>query len=113
MITWDFASAADILAYYGEVPPETIRAIAIRIDDAPVAIIGMAYERDRLRAFSEFREDLAPCLRSMPVLRAIKAAQRMFAGTRRPLIAVRECGSGILERLGFEQLEGEVYVWRG
>jgi hypothetical protein len=48
----------------------------------------------------------------MSVLRAIKAAQAMFASSLKPVIAVREGCSGILERLGFEQVDEELYLWR-
>lgn len=111
MITWSFATAEDVVAYYGEAPAQTMRAIIIRVDGVPAGIIGMAFEEDRMRAFSEYREELAPYLKSMTVLRAIKAAQRMFASSVKPVVAVRECGSGILERLGFAQVDEELYLW--
>jgi hypothetical protein len=111
MITWEFATAADVLAFLGETPNETLRAVVVRMDEMPVGMIGMVFEGGRMRAFSEYREELAPHLTSMPVLRAIKAAQRMFAQSQRPVIAVRECSSEILERVGFRQIDGDLYLF--
>lgn len=112
MITWGYASAADIETFFGKPMKETMRAIVISVDGRPSGVIGMAFEGDRMRAFSECREELAPYLKSMPVLRAIKAAQAMFASSVKPVIAVREGCSGILERLGFVQVDEELYLWR-
>lgn len=111
MITWRLASAADIESYYGGRPQESMRAIVILLDGVHAGIIGLAYERDRMRAFSESKPELDPFLKSMPVLRAIKAAQKMFSESKRPVFAVQESCTGILERLGFVQVEGEVYRW--
>lgn len=113
MIAWRFASAADIERYYGERPSETMRAIVIEMDGVPAAIIGMALERTRMRAFSDYTPELAPFLKSMPVLRAIKAAQRMFAEASQPVVAVREGCSGLLERIGFVHVDGDTYLWHG
>jgi hypothetical protein len=111
MITWSYASAAEVDAYYGERPAQTMRAIVIRLDDKPAGIIGVAFEGDRMRAFSEYCPELEPHLKSMPVLRAIKASQRMFAQSAKPVIAVREGCSGVLERLGFVQIDEELFIW--
>ena len=111
MITWAHATAADVTEYFGDTPSETIRAVVIRMDGRPAGIIGMAFESDRMRAFSEYHEELGPYLRSMPVLRATKAAQAMYAASIKPVIAVREGCSGILERLGFTQIDGDLYLW--
>ena len=113
MIAWRFASTADIEQYYGERPRESLRAVAIVVDGEPAAIIGMAIERGRMRAFSEYKPALEPHLKSMPVLRAIKAAQQMFAQTSMPIVAVREGGSVILERIGFDHVDGDTYLWHG
>lgn len=113
MITWGYASASDIEAFYGEHPAVTIRAVIIHLDGVPAGVIGLAFEGDRARAFSEYRPELASHLKSIPVLRAIKAAQGMYASSVKPVVAVREGCSGILERLGFESVDGELYLWRG
>jgi hypothetical protein len=112
-LSWSAASTACIDAYYGERPRETIKAIVIRLDGQPAAIIGMAMEGDRMRAFSDHRPELVPYLKSMTVLRAIKAAQRMFSQSVRPVIAIRGAANCLLERLGFVLVTKEVLQWRG
>ena len=112
MITYQYANASDIDAYYGERPRPTMRAIAIHLDGAPAAIIGMYFAGDRLMAFSEFKPELELHLKSMAILRAIKAAQRMFEQAKRPVYAVGEGCTGILERIGFKHIDDGVYLWR-
>lgn len=90
-----------------------MKAIAIHQGGRPVAIIGMAMDKQVARAFSEYVPEFEPYLRSMPVLRAIKAAQKMFSESVRPVIAVRGSDCEILRRVGFELVEGDVYRWRG
>lgn len=111
-LDWSMATAADIDSFYGERPRYNLRAITIRMDGQPVAIIGMIDERFRMRAFSEYRPELEPYLKSMTVLRAVKAAQHMFASCSKPIVAVREGCPKILERVGFEQVQDDVYAWR-
>lgn len=110
MITWDTASSRDIDAFYQHRPRETLRAIAIRLNGEPVAIIGLAKEPDRDRAFSEYKPALCPYLKSMTVLRAIKAFMRWVEASRVPVYAVSE-GTGLLERLGFQDIGEGVFVW--
>jgi hypothetical protein len=73
----------------------------------------MVIDGPRMRAFSEYRPEFEPHLRSMTVLRAIKAAQRMFSESPRPVIAVKGSDSGILERVGFVPMTDEVFQWHG
>lgn len=112
-LTWSVATASDIDRFYGERPAPTMKAIAIKRGDQPVAIIGMFMDGQRMRAFSEYVPEFEPNLRSMTVLRAIKAAQRMFRECSRPVIAVKGSDTGILERVGFEPVTDEVFKWRG
>ena len=113
MITYQYATASDIDAYYGERPRPTMRAIAISLNGVPAAIIGLYFAGDRLMAFSEFKPELEPHLKSMTVLRAIKAAQRMFEQSKRPVYAVGDECSRILDRLGFKHIDDGVYRWLG
>jgi hypothetical protein len=112
VITWGYAIAADVDAFYRDRPVETIRAIVIKLDAEPAAIIGLAKEPDRDRAFSEYLPALKPHLKSMAVLRAIKAFMRWVESSKVPVYAISE-GTGLLERLGFQRVNGEVFEWRG
>jgi hypothetical protein len=111
MIHHRFATAADIDRYYGERPAETLQAIVILMDEEPVAIIGLAREGDRYRAFSEYRPELEPHLRTMPVLRAIKAGQKMVNDAPLPVVALADGKPGFLARLGFNEIQPGVYLW--
>lgn len=111
MIHWRFARGADIDQFYGERPDITMKAVTICMDEEPVAIIGVAMFERHACAFSDYRPALEPHLRSIPVMRALKAAQRLFAQTRTPLYAQRTTDNELLSRLGFVPEDGEVYRW--
>jgi hypothetical protein len=110
MLTWGYATAADIDAYYGDRPRETMRAVVIRMDGVAVGVIGLAKEVDRDRAFSECKPVLCAHLRSIVVLRAIKAFMKLVEASRIPVYAISE-GTGVLDRLGFRHVDGDVYEW--
>lgn len=112
-LTWSVATASDIDRYYGERPGPTMKAIAIKRGGQPLAIIGMFIDGQRMRAFSEYVPEFEPHLRSITVMRAIKAAQKMFKECRRPVIAIKGSDTMILERVGFVAVTDEVYTWRG
>lgn len=111
MIRHRFATAADLDKFYDERPEQTVRAIVIEMDDEPVAIIGIARHRDRFQAFSEYKPALEPHLKSMPVLRAIKAGQQLIKEAPLPVIAIEEGKPGFLSRLGFNEVSPGVYLW--
>lgn len=110
MITWRYATAADVDRYYEERPSQTIRAIVILLDEVPVGIVGLSYEGDRYIAFSESKPELEPHLKSMPVLRAVKAAQRMILDASLPVLVVNTSNPKLLERLGFREIEPGVHL---
>lgn len=112
MIGWRFARAADIERFYGERPERTLKAVAIFLDEEPVAICGIATQGDHCLAFSDVKPALSPHLRSMTVLRAIKATQALIAASKLPVFALKTTESGLLARLGFTPTcDPEVYQW--
>lgn len=112
MISHRFATQADVEQFYGELPAATMTAIAICQGEECVALIGLAKKRGHLVAFSEFKPELAPHLKSISVLRAIKAAQRMFADAVLPVFTICQGSSALLSRMGFVPYENEVYQWQ-
>lgn len=110
MISWRYATQADVLAYYGELPDQTIRAIIVLLDDVPSGIVGLDLRTDRAIAFSEQKPELEPHMKSMTVLRAIKRAQRMFRESPVPVIVVNTSNPPLLERLGFTEIEPGVHL---
>lgn len=110
MIQYRYATAADIDRYYGARPEQTLKAIVILKDDEPMAVVGLANEGDRLVAFSEFKDEFEPHLKSITVLRAIKAAQAMFHDASLPVIVVKTTNPRLIERLGFIEIEPGVHL---
>lgn len=120
-VAFRLSTAADIDAYYGSRPPQTVRALTLTLDHEPAAIIGLSNEGGYLKLFSEYKPGFRPYLRSMTTLRAIKAMMTMIEQSALPVVAITQLGepdsSRVLERLGFECYgitdEGDLYEWRG
>lgn len=89
----------------------TMRAVAILLDGEPVAIIGIAYGLDCATLFADYKSEIDPYRKRMTVLRAIKLAMTLVESCGRDVYAKRQEGTDIVERLGFEHLENEVYRW--
>lgn len=110
-VAYRFASASDIDRFFGSRPAPTMKAIVITVDDEPAGIIGFARMAACICMFSEYKDTLAPHLRSMTVLRALKAAMKMIGSFRLPVTAVAD-NPVLLTRLGFRPSEDpEVYEW--
>jgi hypothetical protein len=89
----------------------TMRAVAILIDDMPHAIIGVAYGIDCATLFADYTPEMERLKHRMTVLRAIKLAMTLVKSCGRDVYAKRQEGTDVVERLGFEHLENEVYRW--
>lgn len=111
-VTFGPATAPDLDAYYGGRNRQTMRAIVVKLDDSPAGVIGLAKARDRLLMFSEYKPELAPYLKSMGALRAIKEAMRWASESKLPVFAVCQDSERLLERLGFVHVQDGVYRWR-
>lgn len=110
------ATAADIETYYGVPQGPTLRALVAELDGQPIGVIGLARQGPVSRLFSEFRPELRPHLKSMAVLRGIKTVLRWVEAAKIPVYALAQCDEPdahrLLKRLGFEQRDDEVYLWR-
>lgn len=111
-ISYRYANAADFIRFYGVPQPWTARAVVILLADEPVALIGLSYGLDCATMFSEAKPQIEPYKRSMTVLRAIKMAMRLANTCGRDVYAVKQEGATVLERIGFEQYDGEIYKWQ-
>lgn len=89
----------------------TSRAVVILLNDEPAAMIGLAYGQDCATMFSDMKPQLEPYKRRLPVLRAIKMAMRLADACGRDVYAIRQEGTDILPRLGFEHYDGDIYKW--
>lgn len=112
MISFRYATSADIDRFYGERPRPTMRAVVAMMDGEPMGVIGLAKRGEVLHAFSEYKPQIATHLKCMTVLRMIKFAVRMFEEAKLPIYAMAESDNGLLERLGFERVREDLYRWR-
>lgn len=95
--------------FYGELPRQTVRAVVILLDGEPAGLIGLARESGCEKFFSEAKSELD--LRRFEVLRTIKLAMSLVKSSKCDVYAVREEGTDILLRLGFEHVEDDIYKW--
>ena len=84
-----------------------------KLDGRVVGALGVVREHGYGKYFCDFTDELRPYLKSMTIMRGIKASLRFCDEYRGPMIAVAEHAEGcrILNRLGFEHLQGVYYAW--
>jgi hypothetical protein len=110
-VTYRFATESDLRRFYGDLPRPTVRAVVILLDGEPVGVIGLARESGCEKLFSEYKPEMQPHLRRFEVLRAIKLAMTLVESAKCDVYAVRDEGTDILLRLGFEHVEDDIYKW--
>jgi hypothetical protein len=110
-LTYRFATAADLTRFYGELPRQTIRAVVVLLNGEPAGVIGLARDGGCAKFFSEYRPEIEPHLRRFEILRAIKLAMTLVKSSSTEVYAVREEGTNVLLRLGFEHVEDDIYRW--
>lgn len=105
------ATAADIADFYGSAQRETLEAVVVEKAGAVVGVIGLKHEPGRLILFADGSPQLGDDVRSFAVRRAVLAMVRHALRSKLPLFSVREPGSDVLPRLGFEPVTGDLYKW--
>ena len=92
-----------------------MRAIVGTVDGEVAGIIGVARFDGFGEYFSQFSEPLQPFLGSMTVWRAVKASMKFVESYRGVLYAIAQHAEGErnLLRLGFVQIDGELFLWPG
>lgn len=90
-----------------------MKAIVAVMDGEVVGCIGVIRDRDAGRYFADFKEKLTPHLKSITIMRAVKASLRFVEEYAGPVVSVSEDAEGvmILTRLGFTHIEGELFAW--
>lgn len=103
-ITYHEATVDDLVAFYGESPKESTRAIVFYCGDKIVAIGGVKREMGRLVAFSEIKPDAN--LRKMTIGRMAHIVMEMIRTYRVPIWAAAEHKGAdtakVVRRFGFE-----------
>ena len=110
-----YATAEDILAFYGEPPHGTLRALVAEMDGEIVGVIGIVREERWGVFFSDVTSVLQPHLKSITIMRAIKRALRFCDEYRGPVFAraIDAESCRLMNRLGFTHLYGGWYGWLG
>ena len=108
------ADAAALTEFYGELPAETTRAVVARLDGRVVGIVGVAISGGYATLFSDTKPELAPYLRSMVILRAVRRSIDTAKGLGLPVLAwpCLETGARLLAREGFRSDTAERGWWR-
>lgn len=105
------ATRDDLIAFYGEAPRPTVRALVFEKDGEIVGIGGVKMEGGYFIAFSEIKA--GAILGKQEIWRAAKEVARMISGLNVTVYAVPQSPASVpfMERLGFVS-EGEAYRWR-
>lgn len=104
------ATAADLLAFFGQASPVSVRAQVMTIDGAVVGVAGYYIANGVAVVFSDAKDGI-------PKMAIWRAAKAFMADFKLPAICVAEENSGpFLERLGWVHVgpseAGEVYQWQ-
>lgn len=119
MITLTPVTAAELRAFYGELPRFTIRGVAIRQDGELVAIAGVTRGPYGWAAFSDIQDGVK--VPKMTVWRVARAVLHWLTPTPGNVLALASRGwpnaERFLERLGFRPIgqdaNGErIFQWR-
>lgn len=109
MIETRLATADDIFAFYGKMPPRSVRAWAMERDGVVVGLAGYFVAGGRAVMFSDIN---AP----IPAVAIWRASKALMENLRIPAICVgTEKSKPFLERLGWEYVgdssDGMVFEW--
>ncbi len=83
------------------------------MDGELVGVVGVAREHSYGKYFCDIKPELQPHLRSITIMRAIKASLGFCDQYRGPLVAVADDAEScrLLNRLGFTHIQGALYGW--
>ena len=106
-------TSSDLVEYCGGPQRGTIRSLSALIDGRVVGLLGVVREGPIGKYFCDISPELQPHLRSITIMRAIKASLELVKEYKGPVVAVAEHAEGcrLLNRLGFTHLDGEYYQW--
>lgn len=110
MIETRFATAADLETFYGHTWPQTIRAMVATLDGKPVAVVGLVRNDGVNALFSDTAPEAEPFLKSIKIMRMVKKVMKFVESSRLPVVALAD-NPTFVERLGFTQVDGELYRW--
>lgn len=106
------ATREDVIEFFGKPQRSTMRAYVAVMDGKVVGVLGVVREEVG-KYFCDFKPELHPYLKSITIMRAIKASMKLVADYQGPVVSVAEHAEGcrLLNRLGFTHLDGALYGW--
>jgi hypothetical protein len=104
------ATQADVDTYWGKRPPQTLLAFAAVADGVVVSIAGLARGVDCKLLFWDITPGFEPQMKSMVVLRTIKRLMKLVEQSRLPVVTIAH-NRELVARLGFVQVEDDLYQW--
>lgn len=106
-------TAEDVIEFFGRPQRGTLQAISAVMDGRVVGIVGVSREGEIGKYFCDFKPELRPYLKSIVIMRAVKASMEIVRNYRGPVFSVAEHAEGcrILNRLGFTHSYGVIYEW--
>lgn len=112
-VTYKNATQADLLEYYGDYPPYTLKALVFYVDGELAGIGGWKIENGSYVVFSEIRENVT--IEKATVFRCARIVMKMVAEQGSPMYAATD-NQRLLEKLGFKPFETvsdnrEFFVW--
>ena len=110
-----YATKEDVKNYYQDAFKQSAKMMVLESEGKILGIAGVTYERDKMVAFSDMKENIPPKI----IVWAAKQFLPLLMEVKAPIIAV---ASGkypnsrrFLEHLGFryieKQLAGDVFIW--
>lgn len=111
MIEFRPATAAAVDEFFGARPRQTVTAFVGYLEGKAVTIGGLAREGQVIKLFWDIAPGYEKHMRCMSVLRAIKRVMALAEKSPLPVVAVAG-NPELLERLGFEHIGGDDYVWQ-
>lgn len=92
-----------VALYLGRTPPWSFRGWIAMRGDTPIGMAGVYDEGGTKVAFSQFREDMRPSVRTM--VKGVRLVRSMLASIKRPVVAICSpdlpTSAGLLAKLGF------------
>jgi len=103
------------VAVYGKPIGTTVRAVTFLLDGEPSGMVGLSRDRNALKFFSDYTDEMEHNLGRMAALRAIRTVMKWVESATVDVwsAAGHDEGHRLLKRLGFTQVKGDYYKWHG
>ena len=113
-----YAKKADLVQFYGaKRPTSSVRGVVVDRDGEILGVIGLAYEKRQMQAFSSMKEDMRKY--PMTIMRAVKKFQEVLKKYGSNVLAIanqnEKNSDRLLQSVGFQFMgdisAGRLYQW--